>query len=94
MATLEALKAQLGVKSLELSISTDKDNKPTDWLRHWDNDRRMAISIHKDTAKQLQADKLGNITSLALQFEQKEAKLGAYDAYRIVKYEAEPDMVL
>lgn len=77
------VKAKLGYSSLQLNTAMDKDNKPTDWMRHWDNDARVAVSIHKDTVAAVKSDATLN---LGLQTEQRTGDKGAYTAYRIVKY--------
>ena len=82
--TLQEIKGQLGIAALELNTATDKDENPTEWMRHWDNENRVAISIHSELASELQAD--SNITSLGLQKETRTGDKGDYIAYRIVKY--------
>jgi len=82
--TLNEVKAKVGVSQLELNTDTDADNNPTDWMRRWDNDNRVAVSIHKDLVGELQAD--SNINSLGLQTETRKGDKGDYTAYRIVKY--------
>lgn len=94
MATLADVKAKLGISQLELVTANNAEGAPTDWLRHWDNDRRVAVSIHKDLAKELGADKTGSIKSLSLQYEQKNGEQGPYDAYRIIKYNSTPEVIL
>lgn len=94
MATLASIKKQLNLGSLELVTATDENGNPTDWLRHWENDSRMAVSIHKELATELSQDKSGSIKSLGLQHKVKEGEQGPYDAYRIVKFNSDPEMVL
>lgn len=94
MATLKQVKEKLGLNQLELVTANDTTGAPTDWLRHWDNDRRMAVSIHKELAAELAADKQGSITALSLQHEQRVGEQGPYDAYRIVKYNSTPEVIL
>lgn len=94
MATLKQVKEKLGLNQLELVTANDVNGAPTDWLRHWDNDRRMAVSIHKDLAKELGADKTGAISALSLQHEQRVGEQGPYDAYRIVKFNSTPEVIL
>jgi hypothetical protein len=77
------VKNVLGINKLNLNKSEDKDGKPTDWLRHWDNDGRVAVSIHKDT---FDAIKAGDVSTLDIQTETREAKLGKYTAKRIIMY--------
>jgi hypothetical protein len=83
---LSEIKEKVGVSTLELNTSTDADNNPTDWMRHWDNDNRVAVSIHKDLVSELKADR--EITTLGLQTETRSGSKGAYVAHRIVKYAA------
>ena len=82
--TISEIKAQLGVETLGLNTSTDKVGAATDWMRSWDNDNRVSVSIHKDLVAELKANP--GLTSLGLQSEQREAPQGAYTAKRIVKY--------
>lgn len=81
---LSQIKSKLNIPALELNTANDKDNKPTDWMRHWDNDNRVAVSIHKELVAEIKAD--SNISSLGLQSEEREGSKGKYTAYRIVKY--------
>ncbi len=81
---LQDIKTKLGIPTFNLNTALDKEMKPTDWLRHWDNDNRVAVSIHKDTFNELKANP--NIPDLGLQTEQLEGEKGPYMAYRIVKY--------
>lgn len=82
--TLAQIKEKVGIVALELNTATDADNKPTDWMRHWDNDNRVAVSIHKELVEELRGD--ANISSLGLQTETREGEQGKYTAHRIVKY--------
>jgi hypothetical protein len=80
---LQQIKDTLGIPALSLNTAKDKDDKPTDWMRHWDNDRRIAVSIHKDTVQSLQK---GEELNLGLQTEEREGAKGKYTAKRIVAY--------
>ena len=82
--TLEQIKSKLQLSTLELNTANDKDNKPTDWMRHWDNENRIAVSIHKELVEALKKDK--TITSLGLQSEIREGSKGKYKSFRIVKF--------
>lgn len=82
--TLAQVKEKLGLKALELNTANDVDGKPTDWMRHWDNENRVAVSIHKELVSELKAD--ANISSLGLQKETRTGEQGEYTAYRIVRY--------
>ncbi len=82
--TLAQIKEQIGINQFELNTAEDKDGNATPWMRHWDNDNRVAVSIHKDLVQELQAD--SNIASLGLQTEKRTGEQGDYKAIRIVKY--------
>jgi len=82
--TLADIKTRLGLSTLELNTATDKDDNPTDWMRAWDNDNRVAVSIHKDLVSELKAD--SNIGTLGLQTETRDGSKGKYTAHRIVKF--------
>lgn len=91
---LAQVKSKIGIYTLELTTATDENGNPTDWLRHWDNDNRIAVSLHKDLAKELSQDPTGAIKSLAVQTVIKQGEQGDYTAHRIVKYNSTPEMVL
>jgi len=82
MATIAEIKGTLGYSVLNLNTATDSDNKPTDWMRHWDNDNRIAVSLHKDTLAKIKANP--NMPNLVLQSENREGAQGTYKAMRIV----------
>ena len=82
--TLNEIKEKIGISKFELNTATDADNNPTEWMRHWDNENRVAVSIHKELVGELQAD--ANISSLGLQTEARTGEQGDYTAYRVVKY--------
>lgn len=81
---LTQIKSKLNISALELNTANDKNDKPTDWMRHWDNDNRIAVSIHKELVAEIQKD--SNMSSLGLQSEERDGSKGKYMAYRIVKY--------
>ena len=85
--TIAQIKAQLNIASLDLVRSTDENKKPTDWLRYWNNDSRMAVVVHNDVVAKIKADP--KINTLALKHEQKTTKTGSatgtvYDSYIII----------
>ena len=73
------------ISQFQLNTANDKDNNPTEWMRHWENDARVAVSIHKDTLKEIKANP--KTDSLALQQEVLTGSKGEYIALRIVKYQ-------
>lgn len=82
--TLEEVKNQIGISSLRLNTAMDAENKPTEWMRHWDNETRTAVSIHKELVGELKAD--NHINTLGLQLEDRTGEQGPYKAYRIIRY--------
>lgn len=62
--TLTQIKSQLGIVSLDLVRGKDKDNKPTDWLRYWDNTNRVAVVVHQDVVAAIKSNP--GLTTLAL----------------------------
>lgn len=82
--TIQDIKTQLGITSLQLNTANDINDKPTQWMRHWDNENRVAVSIHKELVAEIKADK--TLSSLGLQKEDRTGEKGSYVAYRIVKY--------
>lgn len=82
MATIAEIKGQLGYAVLNLNTALDKDNQPTEWMRHWDNTNRIAVSLHKDTLAKIQSNP--SMPNLATQLETKTGAQGDYTAVRIV----------
>ena len=91
--TLAEIKKELGYSTLELNQSQDAEGQKTDWFRHWDNNKRVAVSIHKDTLEKLKKNP-NSTASLGLQSEMRQGAKGAYTAYRIVEYTTQPDETL
>ena len=84
MSTIAQIKAQFNILSLSLNTAKDIDGNPTDWMRHWDNENRIAISLHKELVAEIKAD--SEINSLGIQTEMREGKEGPYKSVRIVRY--------
>lgn len=82
MATIAEIKTKLGYSVLNLNTALDKDNQPTEWMRHWDNDNRIAVSLHKDTLAKIKANPA--MPNLVTQEETKTGAQGDYLAIRIV----------
>ena len=82
MATIAEIKGQLGYAVLNLNTANDVDNQPTQWMRHWDNVNRVAVSLHKDTLAKIKANP--NMPNLVLQQELRTGAQGNYTAMRIV----------
>ena len=81
---LAQVKTELGIPTLQLNTATDAAGNKTAWMRHWDNDNRRAVSIHKDLVEELKANPA--IDSLAIQEDTRTGAKGDYKALRIVKY--------
>jgi hypothetical protein len=84
MANLAEIKRELGVETLGLNTVTTASGEETAWMKHWDNSRRIAILIHKDTLAKIKADK--GLTSLGLNTQMKQGAMGEYIAKTIVLY--------
>jgi hypothetical protein len=82
MSTIAEIKVKLNYSVLNLNTALDKDNQPTEWMRHWDNDNRIAVSLHKDTLAKIKANNM--MSNLVLQTEEKTGAQGTYTAIRIV----------
>lgn len=84
MATIAQIKSQFNVLTLNLNTAKDADGNTTSWMRHWDNENRVAISLHKDLIAEIKANPA--IDSLGTQIETKTGSQGDYKAVRVVKY--------
>lgn len=84
------IKEKLGYTALNLNPADDADGNQTEWMRHWDNDNRVAVSIHNET---ISAIKTGTATTLDIQVETRTGSKGEYTAKRIVMY-TPPALVL
>lgn len=78
---IQEIKNSLGYSVLNLNYAEDKDGNKTQWLRHWDNDQRIAVSIHEDTVNKIKAE---DPSTLSIQIETREGDQGPYTAKRIV----------
>ena len=81
--TLQEIAVKLGITFLALT-DEDEQGNATEWLRHWENDKRMSVSLHKDLFNMLVNDP--TIDNLGLQTEEAEGAKGAYTRVRIIKY--------
>lgn len=96
MANVNALKERLGYEAFQFSYLKDVDDsskraidpntkEPTKWLRHWDNDNRIAVVMHEDTALQLKANP--EMTTLELKNGgTKQGAKGDYQLYTMFSY--------
>lgn len=78
---INEIKDSMGITTLNLDFAEDKDGNKTEWLRHWDNDKRVAVSIHKETFDKVVND---DPSTLSVQSEIRTGNKGDYKALRIV----------
>ena len=78
---IQEVKSTLGYETLNLNFADDKDGNKTEWLRHWDNDNRVAVSVHQDTVASIKKD---DPSTLSIQSETRTGEQGDYEAKRIV----------
>lgn len=64
---ISEIKAKLGVTSIDFTRGMTQDGKATEWLKAWDNEKRVAIVAHQDV---IAAAKTGS-TSLIVKTEAK-----------------------
>lgn len=83
---LSEIKTQIGINSLQLNTAKTEGGVPTQWVRHWDNENRVAVSLHKELLAEIQSDP--TISTLGIQTEIRTGSKGDYTAHRIVKYKA------
>lgn len=56
---IEQIKTKLGIASLDLARGNKPDGSPNQWLRYWDNDRRVSLVAHEDVINNIKKDKAG-----------------------------------
>lgn len=81
---LQEVKTKLGYQTLNLNTVTTTTGEKTSWMKHWDNDNRVAVLIHKDTLVKLRADM--SCASLGINTQMKQGAQGEYSAHTIVMY--------
>ena len=81
---LNEIKQQLGYEALNLNTVATATGEQTSWMKHWDNDNRIAVLIHKDTLAKLKADL--ECSSLGYKTAIKQGSKGEYTAHTIVMY--------
>lgn len=69
---------------------SEETNEPTGWLRHWDNEQRILVSLHQDVWNVLKDKEKRQFADFGVQSEEKVSKAGnAYASHRIVMYTTE-----
>lgn len=81
---LSETKQTLGYQTLSLNTVATATGEKTSWMKHWDNDNRVAVLIHKDTLAKLKANP--DCSSLGIKSAVKQGSKGEYKAHTIVMY--------
>jgi len=84
MKTLEGIKAELGVSSLNMNTVVTETGEKTSWLKDWDNNNRVAVLMHMDTYQAIIKDP--TLSCLGIHEQEKTGAQGAYVAKTIVIY--------
>ena len=80
------IKEKLDIPMFKLAYSTDAEGTvDKEWMRHWENDRRISVSFPADVVTMLKETPEAN--NLGLQKEERTGKKGAYTSYRVVAYD-------
>lgn len=64
---IQEIKAKTEQTTLAFQRQLTEDNQQTQWLSHWDNDKRIRVSAHEDVITKIKAD--NNCKDLALKME-------------------------
>jgi len=89
---LHEIKQQLGYETLNLNTVKTVTGEETSWMKHWDNDNRVAVLIHKDTLGKLKENMA--CSTLGINTQVKQGAQGEYTAKIIVMYEQTAEEVL
>jgi hypothetical protein len=81
---LHEVKQTLGYQTLGLNTVVTATGEKTSWMKHWDNDNRIAVLIHKDTLTKVKANP--DCSSLGIKSATKQGSKGEYTAHTIVMY--------
>lgn len=81
---LNEIKRTLGLETLGLNKVVTVDNVQTEWYKHWNNDQRIAVLMHKDTLAAIKADK--SLDTLGINTQTKTGAQGDYVAKTICIY--------
>jgi hypothetical protein len=81
---LSEIKTSLNVETLSLNTVKTSTGEETQWMKHWDNELRIAILLHKDTLAKIKANK--ECSSLGIKTATKQGAQGEYTAHTIVMY--------
>jgi len=81
---LSEVKKTLGVETINLTTVETATGEKTEWMKDWDNNKRVAVLIHKETLAKLKAKP--ECASLGLNTQIKQGAKGEYRAITIVMY--------
>lgn len=81
---LSETKQTLGYQTLSLNTVVTATGEKTSWMKHWDNDNRVAVLVHKDTLAKIKAEPA--CSSLGIKTATKQGAKGEYKAHTIVMY--------
>lgn len=91
MANLTEIKVALNVQTINLNTVVTASGEKTEWMKHWDNDGRVAILVHKDTLAKIKTNP--SLSTLGINTQVKQGAQGEYTAKTIVVYaEAEESL--
>ena len=77
-------KKTLGVETINLTTVETATGEKTEWMKDWNNNKRVAILIHKETLAKIKANP--TCASLGLNTQIKQGAKGEYQAITIVMH--------
>lgn len=82
---------KIKIKNLRVKKEVSEEtNEPTGWLRHWDNEQRILVSLHQEVWDVLKDKEKRQFADFGVQTEEKVSKAGnPYASHRIVMYTTE-----
>lgn len=90
IAQIKAVLVEKGVlvagQKLDLRDATNEDGSATEWMRFWNDDKRIGVSMPKDVGEKIQADPIGFDTLILKSAQERTAKESGngYISYQIV----------
>lgn len=81
---LTETKRKLGYETLSMNTVVTATGEKTSWMKHWDNNSRTAVLVHKDTLAKIKANP--QCASLGIKTAVKTGAKGDYTAHTIVMY--------
>lgn len=81
---INEIKSQLGYETLNLDTVKTVTGEKTSWMKHWDNNSRIAVLVHVDTFNKIKATP--SMGALGIKTSTKQGAKGEYIAHTIVAY--------